>query len=123
MTVRPRFGFALSYVKDVEAARGFYEGVLGLETTRVHPVFVEFRDAAGVAFAVASDERMTETRGAEVYWVVEDAASAFDELSRQAEVTRPVTDMPFGKLFGVRDPSGNEVLVLEFARNRPSEAV
>ena len=29
--MQPEFGFALQYVKDIERAKSFYEGVIGLK--------------------------------------------------------------------------------------------
>ena len=74
-------------------------------------------------FAIASDESMSGTGEPELYWLVDDADAAFGELSQQAEVTMPVTQQPFGKVFGIKDPSGRPRYILEFARERPSAAV
>src|SRR5512143_1152532 len=100
MTTVPHFAFVLEYVTDVEAARRFYTDVLGLEVERYHPAFVQFD-----RFAVASDESMTGSREPELYWVVEDAEAAFRELSGKAEVTMPLKQMPFGKVFAIKDPA------------------
>ena len=112
------FGFLLEYVTDVGPARRFYEEVLGLEAEREHPAFVQFGH-----FAIASDESLSGGREPEVYWLVEDAQAAFDELSQKAEVVQPLREMPFGKVFAVRDPAGRPLFLLEFARERPSRAV
>jgi hypothetical protein len=66
---------------------------------------------------------MSGTNEPEIYWLVEDAEAAFKELSQQAEVSMPVTQQPFGKVFGIKDPSGRPRYILEFARERPSQAV
>lgn len=120
MTANPRFGFALEYVSDIEAAKRFYVQVLGLEVEREAPVFVQFKDQAGAAYAIASDESMSGHRGLELYWLVDDAEAAFSELSQKAEVGIPIKQMPFGKVFGIKDPSGQIQYLLEFAQNRPS---
>lgn len=119
MTSDPRFGFALEYVSDIEAAKRFYVEVLGLEVEREAPVFVQFKDKAGASFAVASDESMSGDRGLELYWLVDDAEAAFSELSQKAEVV-PIKQMPFGKVFAIKDPAGQLQYLLEFAQNRPS---
>jgi len=114
----PEFGFVLEYVTDMDAARRFYVDVIGLEEQRNSPVFIQFKH-----FAIASDEAMGSSRGTEVYWSVNDAAAAFDELSQKAEVLMPLKQMPFGKVFAIKDPAGLPLYLIEFAQNRPSQAV
>ena len=115
-----RFAFALQYVDDIQAVKGFYTQVLGLEVEREAPNFVQFKDAA---FAIASDESMTGSRDPELWWTVDDADVAFQDLSSRAEVSLAPRQMPFGKCFGIKDPSGQPQYLLEFARTRPSQAV
>ena len=123
MAVNARFGFALEYVSDVEATKNFYVDVLGLEVERYHPTFVQFKDSAGVNYAIASDESMTGRRELELYWLVDNAEAAFAELSGKAEVVVPLRSMPFGKVFGVKDPAGQSQFILELSQNRPSQRV
>ncbi len=123
MTNAPQFGFALEYVTDIEAAKRYYVDVLGLEVERYHPTFVQFDH-----FAIASDQSLSGTREPELYWLVEDAESAFRDLSDKAEVTLPLKQMPFGKVFGIKvfgikDPAGHPRYLVELAKNRPSQAV
>jgi catechol 2,3-dioxygenase-like lactoylglutathione lyase family enzyme len=115
MTTHPTFGFVVEYVDDIEASTRFYTEVLGLKVERSHPTFVQFEK-----FAIAADEPMSGNGEAEVYWLVDDAEAAFAELSRKVEVSRPLEEMPFGKVFGVKDPDGNPRYILELAANRPS---
>lgn len=116
MTQPPRFGFAIHYVTDIQAARRFYNETLGLKLERQAPTFVQFG-----SFAIASDESMTGKRETELYWLVDDAERALGELSSQTKVTMPLKQLPFGKVFGVKDPSGNTCYLLELAANRPSK--
>ncbi len=118
MGSKPTFGFVLEYVTDVEAAKEFYVEVLGLEMERYHPTYVQFEH-----FAIASDESLSGTREPEHYWLVEDAEAAFRDLSAKAEVVVPLKQMPFGKVFGIKDPAGQTIFLLEFARDRPSRPV
>jgi predicted enzyme related to lactoylglutathione lyase len=118
MSQKPKFGFVLEYVTDIEAARRFYVDVLGLEVERYHPTYVQFSN-----FAIASDASMSGTREPEVYWLVDDAEAAYRELSGQAEVVVPLKQMPFGRVFGIKDPAGQPLYLLEFARDRPSQVV
>jgi catechol 2,3-dioxygenase-like lactoylglutathione lyase family enzyme len=118
MSVRPAFGFVVEYVKDIEAAKRFYIEVLGLRVQRQHPSFVQFE-----SFAIASDAPMGGEADQELYWLVDDAEAAFRELSASAEVSLPLKQVPFGKVFAVRDPDGRPRYVLELAKNRPSRTV
>jgi catechol 2,3-dioxygenase-like lactoylglutathione lyase family enzyme len=117
-TLTPQFGFAIHYPRDLEASRGFYEGVLGLKVQRVAPNFVQYDK-----FALAGDEPLSGKRELELYWLVDDAEAAYAELSKTAEIAAPLRELPFGKVFGVRDPDGEVRLVLQLAANRPSQAV
>lgn len=49
---------------------------------------------------------MTGDRGMELYWAVDDADAAFRELSQRTEVSLPLEQRPFGKVFGIKDPAG-----------------
>jgi catechol 2,3-dioxygenase-like lactoylglutathione lyase family enzyme len=118
MSTTLRFGFALEYVRDIEAAKRFYVEVLGLEVQRVHPQFVQFEH-----FALASDESLSGTDATELYWLVDDAEAAFADLSARVEVSMPLRELPFGKVFALKDPAGGPQYVIELARNRPSQAV
>ena len=118
MTMQPRFGFALEYVKDIERARRFYEDVLGLTVERYHPTYFQFEH-----FAIASDESLGGKDDPELYWLIDDAEAAFEEASATAQVTLPLREMPFGKVFAIADADGRPRYLLELARNRPSQAV
>ena len=100
---------------DIEAAKRIYVEVMGLEMERYHPTYVQFG-----TFAIANDQSMTGSRDPELYWLVDDVEEAFRELSRKAEVVRPVETMPFGKVFSIKEPGGRPRYLLELARNRPS---
>lgn len=115
---KPPFGFVVEYVEDIEASKRFYVDVLGLEVERQNPRFVQFE-----TFAIASDEPMADSGGPELYWLVSDAEAAYQELSDKAEVSLPLTQKPFGKVFGVKDPDGRPRYLLELARDRPSQPV
>jgi catechol 2,3-dioxygenase-like lactoylglutathione lyase family enzyme len=118
MKNKPKFGFHLEYVSDIEAARRFYVEVLGLEVERISPEFVQFSH-----FAIASDESMSGTRDPEVYWLVEDAQAAFDDISQKSKVIMPLKQMPFGKVFGIKDVADQPLYIIEFADERPSQPV
>jgi catechol 2,3-dioxygenase-like lactoylglutathione lyase family enzyme len=112
------FGFALEYVADIDAATTFYRDVLGLKVERTHPTYVQFQN-----FAIATDESLSGTRDLELYWLVDDADAAFAEMSRTAEISMPLRELPFGKVFGLKNPDGQPRFVLQLAAQRPSQAV
>ena len=118
MINKVRFGFVLEYVKDIEAARRFYIEELGLEVQRYSPVFIQFNN-----FAIASDDSMSGNRDPEVYWLVGDVEAAFKDLFKKGEISLPLKQMPFGKVFGIKDPSGQPQYLLEFSKDRPSRPV
>lgn len=115
MAERPRFGFVVEYVKDIEASKEFYVDVLGLEVQREHQTFVQFE-----TFAIATDDPMGGEAAQELYWLVSDVDSAFKLLSGKAEICLPLKQVPFGRVFGVRDLDGRPRYILELANNRPS---
>lgn len=118
MTVKAKFGFVVESVADIEAAKRFYTEVLGADMERYHPTYIQFEH-----FALGSDPSMTGNRELEMYWLVDDVESAFQELSQKEQVTMPLKEMPFGKVFGIKDPAGRPVYLLEFAKERPSKPV
>jgi predicted enzyme related to lactoylglutathione lyase len=118
MSTTANFSFVLEYVKDIEAARKFYVEVLGLEVERYAPVFIQFKN-----FAIATDESMSGSRDPEVYWAVDDAEAAFKDLSQKGEISMPLKQLPFGKVFGIKDPSGQPQYMIEFAKDRPSQPI
>jgi catechol 2,3-dioxygenase-like lactoylglutathione lyase family enzyme len=123
MTHKATFGFVLEYVSDVQRAKGFFTDVLGLQVERDHPTFVQFKTSGG-AYALASDERMEPGRGdPELWWVVDDARSAFAEMSARADVAMPLREMPFGTCFGIKDPAGQVHYMIQLSANRPSQPV
>lgn len=118
MSSKPKFGFALEYVSDIEAAKNFYVNVIGLDIERYHPTFVQFHN-----FAIASDESLSGSRDIELYWLVDDAEAAFNELSQKGKISLPLKQMPFGKVFAIQGPAGRPCFLLELSKERPSKPV
>lgn len=116
---KPWFGFALEYVADIDKAKRFYVEVVGMDVVRSAPVFVQFEDH----YAIATDDSMTGNKELELYWIVEDAQAAFDQFSQHAEVSLPISQKPFGLVFGIKDPDDQPRYFVQFAETRPSEAV
>jgi catechol 2,3-dioxygenase-like lactoylglutathione lyase family enzyme len=75
MSEKPKFGFVVEYVKDIEASKQFYVDVLGLKVEREHPTYVQFE-----TFAIASDEPVGGEAGEEVFWIVDVAEGAYGSL-------------------------------------------
>jgi catechol 2,3-dioxygenase-like lactoylglutathione lyase family enzyme len=121
--VNARFSFAVEYTRDMQATKRFFTDVLGLQLERDHPSFVQLKDANGGAYALASDEPMDTGDHPELWWTVDNAEQACDEMSRKAELAMPLRELPFGKCFGIKDPTGQVHYVLEFAPQRPSQPV
>src|SRR5579875_2114782 len=114
-TTRPELGIVIEYVADVDAATHFYVDVVGLDVERQHPAFVQFRESSGARFAIASDEPLALGGERELYWFVDDVNAIFERLTGRVEIVRPLTKMPFGKVFGVKGPSGKPQFFLQLA--------
>lgn len=123
MANTPQFSFVLEYVDDVAAATPFFTDVLGMRVERENPTFMQFIDGAGSRFAIASDAPVSGRREREVYWAVDDAAALERALQGKVEITLPLQQLPFGTLFGIKDPAGETQYLLQFAQGRPSTAV
>jgi catechol 2,3-dioxygenase-like lactoylglutathione lyase family enzyme len=118
MKTDPRFGFVVTYVDDLEDHKRFYVETLGLRVEREAPTFVQFEH-----FALATDASMDGRRQPELYWLVPDAQAAFEDLKTRAPISKPLEELPFGKVFGVRDPAGQPRYLLELSSSRPSRVV
>ena len=116
-----QFAFPLQHVADIQAAKRFFVDVLGLEVERDAPTFVQFK----TGYALGSDQPMdgAPANAPELWWVVDDVAAAFREMSAKAEVSVPLRQMPFGTCFGIKDPDGQIHYLLQFAQVRPSQPV
>jgi catechol 2,3-dioxygenase-like lactoylglutathione lyase family enzyme len=115
MSQSPRFGFIVSYVDNIQEAKRYYVEVLGQKIEREAPNFVQFDH-----FAIASDESMDGRRQLEAYWSVEDAEATLAELRGKTAIRMELRSLPFGKVFGVSDPSGQTRYIVELAKSRPS---
>ncbi|WP_419782809.1 VOC family protein [Malaciobacter marinus] len=118
MNEKPKFGFVVEYVKDINIAKKFYVETMNLDIQREHPNYIQFD-----TFAIATDEPMGAETKQEIYWLVNDIDNVFDFLSQKAEICLPMQEVPFGKVFGVRDPDGFPCYILELATKRPSKKI
>ena len=108
-------------MRAAELAKRFEVRIRTVE--RDSPTFVQFKDANGARFAIASDKPLGVGGERELYWVVDDAEAAFDELAGKAEINLPLKQMPFGKVFGAKGPAVQPRYLIEFAQNRPGQRV
>jgi len=63
------------------------------------------------------------TRDPELYGLVDDAEAALQELKKGVEVTVPLRQRPFGKVFGIKNTTGRTCFILELAKDRLSKPV
>lgn len=98
--------------RDKEAGKRFYEEVLGLESAPSSPPNAYVFDTKPVSFAVREpivDLGLTELRGhGVVLWLlVDNTEELLEHLeANQVEITKGLSDSPFGKTFTFRDPEG-----------------
>lgn len=123
MNLNTRFAFPVEYVTDIDAAKQFYVDTFGYRVERDHPAFVQLRATDGTAYAIATDAPSSEGAKLELYWEVDDVKAAHDELSQKAEISMPLSQLPFGTVFGVKDPAGQPRYLLQWAAERPSQTV
>ncbi len=101
-------------VSDLNVARAFYEGVLGLRLSRESgDEWFEY-DVGDTTFAIttADAEHPAPIRGAVVAFEMSDLDSEVTRL-RQRGVTfrRDITETPVCRFAVVQDPDGNEIIL------------
>jgi predicted enzyme related to lactoylglutathione lyase len=101
-------------VSDLDAARGLYGALLGVEPIMDEPYYVGFR-VDGQDIGLDPNGHRRGLTGPVGYWHVDDLAGAVDELTaRGATLTSDVTDVGGGKLIAtLTDPDGNVVGLLQ----------
>jgi predicted enzyme related to lactoylglutathione lyase len=110
------------WVSDMDRAVKFYEDVLALPLLRRDASnWAEF-DAGGVRLALhgAIDGRPLEVGGATAVFRVDDLDAAKAELEgRGAEFDEHVGEVQgFARFASIRDPDGNPIQIIEYARGR-----
>ncbi len=109
--------FVLLHVPSVAEAIPFYTQTLGLEIEDQQPGFVQFKSGPGAANLALSER---EGGDIELWWFVSDAEAARTDLAQSATDVSPIQDMPFGRVFTTRDPSGQTLYMLEL--RQPQQA-
>ncbi len=105
-----------------EAARAFYEGVLGLTLLSDDPFALVF-DSGGTTLRVAKVERLTPAPGTVLGWIVEDIAAAIDAFTAVGVVFEgtqqggpAIHTFPGGdRVAWFKDPDGNPLSLTQFA--------
>ncbi len=100
-------------VPDLEAALGFYRDRLG------HELIWRSATQAGLRLPQSDCEIVlqTERPEGEVDWKVESADRAAEDFVRAGgSVVEPPFDIPIGRCAVVRDPWGNNLVLLDFSK-------
>ncbi len=107
--------FVMMHVPDVTAARDFYRDKLGCAVEADQPGFVQFRQTErGAAFALGQEGHGDPV---ELWWYVDDAdATSWELAARGVEIVEPPHDMPFGRVFSIKEPAGATLYMLQLAR-------
>ncbi len=114
--------FIVRHVANIDAARAFYTEKMGFEIAAEQPGFVQFKAPDGAPFAVSlasADPVAAELPGGqseslELWWYVDDADAAYAELqAKDVEIVFPPKDLPFGRAFAIKDPTGAYSFILQ----------
>ncbi|MGI9156569.1 MAG: VOC family protein [Marmoricola sp.] len=101
---------------DLDAAKRFYQDVVGLETVMDHGWIVTLADPArpGVQLSLMTHDETAPVTPAVSIQVDDVEAAHAAALAAGAEIVHPLTDEPWKvRRFFVRDPDGNVVNVLQ----------
>ncbi|SRR5579875_567608 len=99
--------FIMLHTSDLAATREFYTW-LGFVVVDELPDFVQFAapNGQGAAFGVGL---LTPEHGhePELWFDISDADAAFAQAQAQElEIVHPIMEMPFGRVFAIKDPAG-----------------
>jgi predicted enzyme related to lactoylglutathione lyase len=103
------------YSEDLERAKAFYAGLLGLPILLEEDHVVHF-DAGSVRLAIHRYPTEGKREASEGFLVfsVDDLAAAYEDLRRRgAEFLGPPTVRPYGRVAYLHDPEGHEIGLLE----------
>lgn len=103
------------YSQDLDRAKAFYQGVLGLPVLLEEDHVLHF-NAGTVRLAIHRYPTGGRREGPEGFlvFVVENLTAAYEDLrSRGAEFLGPPANRPYGRVAYLRDPEGHEIGLLE----------
>jgi catechol 2,3-dioxygenase-like lactoylglutathione lyase family enzyme len=102
--------FVIVHVKDMAAARAFYTEKLEYAVVDETPGFIQLDAGNGATLSLQLDDQAAPTTSVELWWEVADADATYALLTgRHVEVAEEPKDMPFGRVFSLKDPEGNLV--------------
>ena len=106
--------FIVMHVNSVSAAIPFYTNILGMEVQEQGTDWVRFKTGDGVRLALSQDHAPNPDSTNEVGWDVADINSLYDDyVAKGVEVVQPITEIPFGRTFIIKDPDGNKLYFLQ----------
>jgi predicted enzyme related to lactoylglutathione lyase len=120
-----QFSSTVLFVKDIEASRKFYEGLLGQKVLIDHGVTLGFEKGFSLwhtehAFPILFDassgqEDKLGSECFELYFETEDLEAAWDKISvAGVEIMHPMSEQPWGqRVFRIFDPDGNIIEIGE----------
>ena len=124
MAIHPFESFVILYHKDMQAARAFYEGLMGLELREVtYDWFVGYWISAKhemtLCISTSPEERRqwgADGKGVVIDFVVPDVDEAYlDLISRGVQFVEPPTDKPWGlRTASFLDPGGYTLTVTSY---------
>lgn len=104
----PRLNYVELPVRDVAAAKAFYEAAFGWSLTEFAPTYAA--TVTGDTDIGLQGDAAEATSAALPVIAVEDIEAALTAVTATgAEIVRPIFAFPGGRRFQFRDPSGNEI--------------
>ena len=126
MGIAPTESFVIIYHEDMQAARRFYEGVLGLEIRQIaYDWFIGYwisdKHEMTLCISSSSDERATwgaGGKGVVIDFVVADVDETYARLVELGVAfVEPPTDKPWGlRHASLLDPAGYTLTILSYLR-------
>ncbi len=116
--MKTNLDFVLLHVANLAEARAFYTETFGLEIEAENPTFIQFRRPTGAMFALQADPAATPHSGVELWWEVANIDEVHAELvGKDARLTEPLADRPFGRVFSIADPAGNTLNLMQLRKD------
>ena len=100
-------------VRDIGAAKSFYESVFGWTLTEFGPTYAA--TLTGDTDIGLQADASEATKAPLPVIEVDDLEAAFEAVSRAgAEIVKPIFAFPGGRRFQFRDPGGNELICYKY---------
>lgn len=96
------------HTPDLEAARAFYGGVLGMTIETEAPQFISVAPIGGAGATLGVSLGEASATGPEIWWRVDDTDALHAHLvASGVRITEEPKDEPFGRSVSFLDPAGN----------------